>query len=201
MRAFGISTVLFSLFVLAAPADAGDGNFAQGFGGLRLDNTFSTESTFGGAVAGHLTPNIQLIGEAGRISNVLPSTFDSLLGLSPVGFGVSAFYGTGGVRFTSANASGVRPYAETAAGFARLRTSVSGLEGMSDTIADLIYPFLDRTEPTASVGGGVTFERGSFVADVGYRYRRIFSSGWMDALAFGDSLHTNEVRFGVGVKF
>ena len=51
------------------------------------------------------------------------------------------------------------------------------------------------------MGGGVTFERGAFVADVGYRYRRIFGSNWVDALAFGDTLHSNEVRVGFGVRF
>jgi opacity protein-like surface antigen len=42
---------------------------------------------------------------------------------------------------------------------------------------------------------------GPLVADVGYRYRRVFSESWMEALALGGSLSTNEVRFGMGVRF
>jgi hypothetical protein len=201
MHSLKVSAVFIALLGLASAASAQDRNFIQGFGGLRLENTASTETTIGGVAASHVTPNIQLVGEAGRISNILPSTFDTLLGFSPVGFGVSAFYGGGGVRFTSSNSSGIRPYMETTAGVARLHGNVTGLDGFGGRIGDIALGFFDRTEPTAAVGGGLTFEKGSFVADVGYRYRRVFSSQWLDALAFGDTLHTSEVRVGIGVRF
>jgi len=51
------------------------------------------------------------------------------------------------------------------------------------------------------VGGGVTFQGGSFIADIGYRHRRVFSDTWVNALALGDSLSSNELRFGFGVRF
>jgi opacity protein-like surface antigen len=188
-------------FSTSSTAFAQDRNVVQGFGGLRLENTSTYEQSVGGLVAGHLTPNIQLVAEAGRISNVLPSTFDKLLGFSPVGFGVSAFYGTGGVRLTSGNRSGVRPYVETSAGLARLHGSVRGLDGIAEAIGNVALGFFDRTEPTAGIGGGLTLEGGPFVADVGYRYRRIFGSNWIDALALGDTIHTSEVRIGIGVRF
>jgi opacity protein-like surface antigen len=176
----------------------------QGFGSLQLD-TFGganagSHTSFGGVVGASLTPNIQVVGEGGRIGNVLPASTNALLAFSPIGFGVSAWYGQGGVRFTGGT-SAIRPYAEAAAGIARLSSSLSGLNGSGGVWADLALRFLDRTEPIATVGGGITIGGGAFVADVGYRYRRVFSSSWMDVLALGDSLHSNEVRLGLGVRF
>jgi opacity protein-like surface antigen len=173
----------------------------QGFGGLQLGSIGAVDTTFGGLVTGALTPNLQVVGEAGRMSNVLPPLTDTLIGFSPFGAAVSAWYVQGGLRFTTAARSGIRPYAETSAGFARMHTSVDGLEGEAGILTDLGLRFLDRTDPMATAGAGVTFEYGSFVADLGYRYRRIFSSDWVSALVLGDTLHTNEVRVGVGVRF
>ena len=68
-------------------------------------------------------------------------------------------------------------------------------------IANVGLSLLNQTAPIASLGGGVTFQGGAFVADIGYRHRRVFSESWIDALALGDSLSTNEVRVGFGVRF
>jgi opacity protein-like surface antigen len=173
----------------------------QGFGGLQLGSIGSVDTTFGGVVTGGLTPNLQVVGEAGRISNILPPLTDTLIGFSPFGVSVSAWYMQGGLRFTTAGTSAIRPYAETSAGFARMHTSVGGLSGEAGILADFGLRLLDRTDPTATAGAGVTFEHGGFVADLGYRYRRIFSSDWVSTLALGDTLHTNEVRLGVGFRF
>ncbi len=61
--------------------------------------------------------------------------------------------------------------------------------------------FLNRTAPIGTLGAGVTLHAGNVVADVGYRHHQVFSDSWMQALALGDTLSTNEVRFGVGVRF
>jgi len=152
-------------------------------------------------VTGDLTPNIQVVGEAGRIGNVLPSMAQTLIGLAPVDLNVSAWYGQGGVRFTGGS-SAFRPYAEASAGIARLDPHLSGLgPGLPSVIANAGLSLLNRTAPIASIGGGVTFQGGAFLADIGYRHRRVFSESWIDALALGDSLSTNEVRVGFGVRF
>jgi hypothetical protein len=83
---------------------------------------------------------------------------------------------------------GIRPYAETSAGFARTSLHLNGA-GFTNVLSNFGLQFLDRTDPIASAGGGVTFESGHLVADIGYRYRRMFSSDWMSALALGDTLH------------
>jgi hypothetical protein len=196
-----VAIVLAGCCVVGSPASAQErGRFAQGFGGLRLGSVASTDLAVGGLVAGSLTPNIQVVGEAGRISNVLPSTVDTLLVFSPIGVGLSSWYGQGGVRFTSAT-SGIRPYAETSAGFARLHTEVAGFGSRNSLLANAALRFLDRTYPMATVGGGATFESGRFVADVGYRYRRIFSDDWVTLLSLARPLNVSEVRLGVGFRF
>ena len=202
MRRTLLVTIVLTGLGLSTPASAQEpGRFVQGFGGLRLGSTASTDTAVGGLVAGALTPNIQVVGEAGRISNVMPPTVESLLAFSPIGVGLSSWYGQGGVRFTSAT-SGIRPYAETSAGFARLHTDVGPFgSGNGSVLANAALRFLDRTYPTATIGGGATLEGGRFVADVGYRYRRIFSNEWMTLLSLGQPLNVSEVRIGVGFRF
>src|SRR5262245_19784361 len=174
----------------------------QGFGGLQFGTFGTAEATVGATVTGALTPNVQVVGEGGWMNNILPPLTNTLIGFSPIGFSMSAWYMQGGLRFTTARSSGVRPYAETSFGFARMHASVGDLGNpIANVVAGLGLPFLDRTDPMATAGGRVTFEHGGFVADLGYRYRQIFSSDWVSTLALGDTLHTNEVRVGVGFRF
>ena len=46
-----------------------------------------------------------------------------------------------------------------------------------------------------------TFESGRLVADVGYRYRRIFSNDWVTLQSLAQPLNVSEVRIGVGLRF
>ncbi|HEY7186693.1 MAG TPA: outer membrane beta-barrel protein [Vicinamibacterales bacterium] len=173
----------------------------QGFGGLGVGGVNSVHPTFGGAIVGDLTPNISLIGEVGRLGDVLPSRTQTLIGLTPVDVSVSAFYGSGGVRLAS-RPSAVRPYVEASAGIARLTPQVSGLpSGLPGVLTNVGLSLLNRTSPIASLGGGVMLQGGPLFADIGYRYVQVFGDSWMDALALGSSLNTNEVRVGVGVRF
>lgn len=202
MRTLPFAAILIAVLTLASSAHAQEPHAAvQAFGGLGVGSVTTTDTNFGGSVTGDLTPNIQVVGEAGRIGNVLPSMSQTLFGLTPVDLNVSAWYGQGGVRFTGGS-SALRPYAEASAGIARLQPHLSGIgPGLPSVIANAGLALLDRTAPIASVGGGVTIQGGAFVADIGYRHRRVFSDSWIDALALGDSLRTNEVRFGFGVRF
>lgn len=193
--------VFLGLLCTASTLSAQERGFVQGFGGLQLERQSTNDATLGGALAGSLTPNLQFVGEAGRVSNVLPGLVDSLLDISPVGFGVSALYATGGLRFTTSG-SAVRPYLEASAGVARLQGNLRGTgSGVIDAISGIALGFLSRTDPVAGVGGGITLGSGNVIADVGYRYKRMFSTGWVEALALGQRLETNEVRVGVGIRF
>ena len=210
MRKTPFAAILLAFFFVASVASAQETNPSsgkethaslQGFGGLGVGSVNTIHPTFGGAIVGDLTPNIQLLGEVGRIGDVLPSQTQSLISLSPVDLSVSAFYGSGGVRL-STSSSAVRPYVEASAGIARLTPQVSGIgSGLGGVLTNVGLSMLNRTSPIASLGGGVTLQGGPLFADIGYRYRRVYADNWINALGLGSSLGSNEVRVGVGVRF
>ena len=70
-----------------------------------------------------------------------------------------------------------------------------------DELLELALPFLNDTQPMLGLGGGVLLTRGPLAVDLGYRYRKIFTSGVSSALSLGDGFHVNELRFGAGVRF
>ena len=177
---------------------------AVGFGGTSL-NSFSTSASkvdFGFNVAKELTPNIQVVGEFGRIGNMLPSLTSSLLGFTPYDVSVSAFYGEGGVRLLAAPASGVSPYVEATAGIARLSPHVSGFGSTPDALLGVGLGFLRSTDPILGVGGGFMLRGGPVVADVGYRYKQLAGGdSLVSVLGAGQNLRAHQVRFGIGVRF
>lgn len=189
-----------TLFVSSAASAQEPRASVQGFGGVVMGSFTTVNTNFGGVISGDLTPNIQLVGEAGRLSNILPTTTQMLFDLSPVGLRASAFYAQGGVRLTVASGS-LRPYAEASGGIARLTPHVTGLDGLPGVFTNAGLAFLNNTAPIATIGTGFTLHAGNFVADAGYRYHQVFSDSWVQALALGERLGTNEVRFGVGVRF
>jgi hypothetical protein len=201
MRTTSFAAILVAIVLVSSTASAQEPRASvQGFGGVGVGGFTSVNTNFGGVISGDLTPNIQLVGEVGRLSNILPSTTQMLFDVSPVGFSASAFYAQGGVRLTTGSGS-LRPYAEASGGIARLTPHVSGLDGLPGVLTNAGLAFLNSTAPIGTVGAGVTLHAGNFVADAGYRRHRVFSDSWMEALALGGSLSTNEVRFGVGVRF
>jgi hypothetical protein len=197
-----------TLIVCAVPAAARaqDGNTSvQGFGGLTFGTSSvlggtSTASTFGGSIAAGLTPNIQIVGEVGRLSDIKPPLLD-LLDFTPFDLRVSAWYGEAGVRFIASPHSGVRPYAEATAGMARLSTGLSGFGGRTDAVIDAGLGFLNRTEPLLGVGGGVVVQGGPIALDIGYRYKKIMASGVASVLNARNDYQVNQVRIGLGFRF
>ena len=197
---FGVT--ILSIVLLSTPSalHAQARSQVQGFGGFTFGDT-AAASTFGGNVAFELTDNILIVGEAGRLSDVKPSLLDSILDFTPVDLRVSAWYGEAGVRF-SAPGSAIRPYAEATAGFARLHTGFSGINGTPGAVIDAALGFLDRTEPLLGVGGGVIVQGGPLVLDVGYRYKKILADNSLESLLNGGGdFDVSQVRVGVGVRF
>ena len=186
-------------------ARAQDGNTSvQGFGGLTFGTSSvlgtSTASTFGGSIAAGLTPNIQIVGEVGRLSDIKPPLLD-LLDFTPFDLRVSAWYGEAGVRFIASPHSNVRPYAEATAGMARLNTGLSGFGGRTDAVLDAGLGFLNRTEPLLGVGGGVVVQGGPIALDIGYRYKKIMATGVASAINLRNDYQVNQVRIGLGFRF
>lgn len=202
--------LLVCLAALCVCAAAGSANAQdsdrsiQGFGGVTFGTSSflgtSASSTFGGRITMGLTPNIQAIGEAGRMSDIKPPLLD-LLDYTPIGLRVTAWYGEGGVRLIASPHAAVRPYAEATAGFARVGTNVSGLDGRAGRVIDTSLAFLNRTEPLLGAGGGVVFQGGPISLDVGYRYKKILTGGVASALNGGNPYQINQVRVGLGVRF
>lgn len=206
MRRLLILSVLAVCTAVPATARAQSPNnrSVQGFGGLTFGTASvigrSTAPTFGGTIVAGLTPNIQIVGEVGRLSDIKPPLFE-LLDLTPVNMRLSAWYGQAGVRFIASPYSSVRPYAEATAGMARLSTGLSGFTGRTDAIIDTGLAFLNRTEPMLGVGGGVVLQGGPLALDVGYRYKKIMASGTASLLNAGNPYQVNEVRIGLGFQF
>jgi hypothetical protein len=206
MRRVLILVVMLAVCTLPATAHAqGSNRSIQGFGGVTFGTSSvlggaSMASTFGGTLAAGLGPNLQIIGEVGRLSDIKPPLFD-LLDLTPVDLRVSAWYGEGGIRFIASPRSAVRPYGEATAGFARLSTGLSGFNGRTDAIIDAGLSFLNRTEPMLGAGGGVMLQAGPLAVDVGYRYKKIMATGVAAAPNAGGAYHVNDVRVGVGISF
>ena len=198
----------FLLAVLLIPASA----MAQdrsasvtGFGGMSL-NSFSTSASkidFGVNVGKELTPNIQAIGEFGRIGDMLPSLSAGLLSsFTPYDVRVSALYGEGGIRLLAAPDSGVNPYVEATAGIARLTPHMSGFGSAADAIVATGLGLLKSSDPILGVGGGLLLRGGPVVADVGYRYKQVVGAdSFASLLSAGQTMRTHQVRFGIGVRF
>ncbi|HET9265121.1 MAG TPA: hypothetical protein VFO14_18865 [Vicinamibacterales bacterium] len=199
MRRFPIVLSTFALALVLPPAASAQSGQIQGFGGLTFGDVASS-STFGGGVAIPLSDNFQIIGEGGRMTDVMPSLIDDILDFTPVDLRVSAWYGEGGVRIIGSSNRAVRPYAEATAGFARLRTGFDGA-GSADDWINAGLGFFDRTEPLVGVGGGVIVQGGPVFMDLGYRYKKIMAGESLQSLLTGGDFSVNQVRFGVGFRF
>jgi opacity protein-like surface antigen len=193
-------TVALSLVVASAAHAQGTGTM-QGFGGYSIGAPATPASSLGGTLTLAVTPNIHVIGEAGRLGNVLPSISSDVFGVP--GVKVSAFYGEGGIRALAGGAtSPFRPYVEGTFGAARLDISSTRLNGFGNTLLDVGTAFLDRTSPTLGAGAGVLAQAGPIVFDVGYRYKQLLDTGTLGTvLGLGQELRTHEVRAGFGFRF
>jgi opacity protein-like surface antigen len=204
MKRWIVTAALVALAVWPATARAQGPSEIQGFGGATVGTaTFGSavSPTFGGRFGFDLTPNLQAIGEAGQLADIESPLFD-LLDFTQIGVNVSAFYGEGGVRFIASPRSGVRPYGEATAGFARLKASVSGLGGNTGGIVDTALNLINSTRPVLGVGGGVVFQAGPVGLDIGYRYKKISAGNTIAALLNGGrDYQVNQVRLGVGFRF
>jgi len=176
----------------------------QGFGGITVGTSAfgsAAAPSFGGRVNVDLLPNLQAVGEFGRLADLQSSAFD-LLGFTGVGVHLNAWYGEGGVRFLAPSHSGIHPYGEATFGFAKLTTTVSGLSGADAAIVDTGLALLNRSQPVLGLGGGIEARRGPVAIDVGYRFKKISTGNLVaDALNGGSDFKINQFRIGVGVRF
>lgn len=193
------ATVVAFALVVPATAHAQNGQ-VQGFGGLTFGDVTSS-STFGGGFAVPLSDHFQIIGEGGRMTDVMPSLLGTILDFTPVDVRVPAWYGEAGVRLIGSPSRAVRPYAEATAGFARMSTSFAGAGARADDVVNGALGLFSRTEPLLGVGGGVVLQGGPVFLDLGYRYKKIRAGNSLQSLLTGGDVSINQVRVGVGVRF
>lgn len=176
----------------------------EGFGALSLNavELASPSPSLGGTLTFSLVPGVQIVGEAGRLGNVLPELSSAVFSVARTGIRASAYYGEGGVRFVVAPSSVLTPYVEGTAGVARLSVRSDRLSPVANAATSLALGFLGRTTPTLGAGGGILLQGGPVVFDVGYRYKQLFADDVMRiALGFGQPLRTHQVRAGIGIRF
>lgn len=199
-----VVAVLGAVVLGASDAIAQERTSVEGFGGLSLNalQTTSSSPSIGGTMTFDLTPAIAIVGEAGRLGNVLPTLSSTALTLAGTGVRASAFYGEGGVRLIAAPSAVVSPYAEATAGIARLDVRSDRLSPLANAATSIALGYVGRNTPTLGAGGGILLRGGPMVFDVGYRYKQLFANDVMRfALGFGQPLHTHQVRAGIGVRF
>lgn len=203
-RILSFAAVLGAFTIGASDVMAQGRTSLEGFGGLSLNavELASPSPSLGGTVTFSVLPGVQIVGEAGRLGNVLPELSSAVFSVSRTGIRASAFYGEGGARFVVAPSSVFTPYVEGTAGVARLSVTSDRLSPVANAATSLALGFLGRTTPTLGAGGGVLLQGGPVVFDVGYRYKHLFADDVIRfALGFGQPLRTHQVRAGIGIRF
>jgi opacity protein-like surface antigen len=183
-----VGAVVYLLSVTPSWAQTERG-FVRGFGGVTF-GTAEVSSVFGGGGGVNVGPNVQIVGEIGRIQDVLPSElqddldfFITVLSLElgvPISVDVKApaIYGLGGLRFNVPTAGRVRPFVEGQVGVANISfhvdAEVAGID-ISQEVED--EADLDNeSEVLLGLGGGLNLALTDTLGiDLGYRYGRIFT--------------------------
>ncbi len=198
-----VAAILWAASLVPSAAWAQDGTAsAVGFGGMGLNSFSTSQLDFGVNVGKELTPSVQVIGEVGRINDMLPSLAAGLLTLTPYDVRVSSFYGEGGLRLLAAPDSSLNPYIEGTVGIARLTPHVSGFGSAVDALTSTGLSLLRGTDPMVGFGGGILLRGGPVVADLGYRYKQVVGADSFAAiLGAGQPLRAHQIRFGIGVRF
>ena len=199
--------VAVAVLSLAAPVRTYAQTSLDAFGALPTDQLSSFGDSgvpfdFGGRVGLEVLPGVHVMGEFGRLSNVMPDLIATGLGFTGNNLKASAFYGEGGVRLLASPRSAVSPYVEGSAGVAHLQFGVNGLGSATDAIVRAALSFVDTSDPIVGGGGGVLLHGGPLQIDLGYRYKRILAGSTLSSiLSAGDRLDVHQLRFGVGVRF
>jgi opacity protein-like surface antigen len=153
-------------------------------------------STAFGVKADKIYPKLQIVGEGGRMMNIMPSSVangievvaakvaDAKGGKGSSKASASANYGMAGVRYPLREVSGAQTFTEFSVGVARVQSHVSaqirGSATLQGDISSLVNtPFTaagTQTKPMVAIGGGMTLGvTKSAAIEMGYRYVRVFT--------------------------
>ena len=185
-----IATLLL-LGTTAAPALAQSPSpgFIRGFGGV----SFMTETggVFGTTVGLRLTGTLDVIGDVGGLTNMLPDSIQR--DLDDAARAMGGFYGApltidlrapgvyalGGLRASHTTAQRMKLFIEGGAGVAHgtsdLSANAAGIDVSREVTAVLRLKH-SITEPLVMVGAGVGIPlAGRLTVDLGYRFMRVFT--------------------------
>jgi len=202
-----VAAAMAVMSVVVAPTRSFAQTSLTGFGALPIDHLSSLGDSgvpfdFGGGVSFEIAPGVQVLGEFGRLGNVMPKLLETGLAFTRLDLRTSAFYGEGGVRLLAAPRSAVSPYVEGTAGVAHLRFSARGLGSTTDALIRAALNLVDTRDPMFGAGGGILMRAGPLQVDVGYRYKKIVANSALSSvLGLGQDLQSHQVRFGAGVRF
>lgn len=189
----GLGQVVLALALVLVPVSAwAQGSsantpwFVGGLGGLTFGTV--TSGAVGAQFGVRVAPNLFVIGEVGRMQNVLPKKlrdeFDNLIndlefesGLpATVEIAVPATYGFVGVRWIQPGQVG--PFLEAGVGAGHINLTIKKAEiagfDFKNEIETQVGNDASATQFLVAVGGGVTARLGRVISlDAGYRFTRI----------------------------
>jgi opacity protein-like surface antigen len=191
MKSISLACLVSGVLTLGvSPAAAqGGAGFVRGTGGATF-GTADAGAVVGGGFGIAVGPNVQIVGDFARVTDILPSEIrdgldliSALISLE-VGLPVSidatapAFLATGGVRFDVPARGRVRPFVEVQGGVARisfdLEADVAGIDISREVEEEADLE--SGSEFVVAAGGGVAIALTEAVGlDFGYRYHRIFT--------------------------
>lgn len=186
-----IVATLLLVGTTAAPALAQSRSpgFVRGFGGV----SFVTETggVIGVTLGARLTGTLDVIGDVGHLTNMLPDTIQRDLDAAaremgafygaPLTIDLEApgVYGLGGLRASWTTVHGMKLFIEGGAGVARGTSDLTARAAGADVSREITAALQLKhsvTEPLVMAGGGVGIPlSGRLTLDLGYRFMRIFT--------------------------
>jgi opacity protein-like surface antigen len=189
MKRFMSAVLILAAAVVPASAQTAPRGFVRGFGGVSFLS--ETGGVFGVSAGAHVTRSIDLFGDLGGITNMLPREIQRDVDEAarqignaygaPLTIDLKApgLYGLGGVRFSHTTAQRFTLFVEAGAGVARGTSDVFASAGNADVSAQVSAVLNLKesvTEPLVMAGGGIGVPLGSrLTLDLGYRFMRIYT--------------------------
>lgn len=182
---------LLALFVSATPvaAQGVPRGSLRAFGGVTFMS--ETATVFGAGLGFRLTDHLELVGDAGRLTNILPHDLQRDLDDAARAFGgafggtlaidgkAPGVYGLGAVRVGAFARRGAHVYAEAGGGVAAGRSDITAYAGRTNVSREVVRTLGIRrseTAPLLVLGGGATVPIAARLGlDLGYRYMRIYT--------------------------
>lgn len=197
-KRLAVAGTMAAAMFIARPAHAQ--GLIQAMGGI---TTTADENPFFAGVLGGKVGPIEIDGEFGRLTNIVPKRIaDASLSLSggEAKAELPAWYGMGSVRLI-APAGPVQPFVRVGAGAARLHPQFTATD--PDVDAEIVFGEGDTTKFLLGAGGGLRVEAGRVLIDGGYRYMRVFQKYRSDSDFNNDDVLVNvhTVYVALGVRF